>query len=164
MDDQNPAPPPAPYSPPPPPGSPAPVNDVNTGVLATGCGWGCGLGCLQLALLTALAVAAGVQTARNSGGLGFIMCVGLVGSVATDVAVGYFTAKAAREKGVAPNAHVIILGIIFMVMGLYGFIDPQKAKLPEDTRSLSMLLTLVSWIATIPLMLWGASLAENEEQ
>lgn len=142
--------------------TPTPSSDVDAGVLATGCGWSCGLGCLLAVVIFLLVAIAGAEAVRR-GNLGFVMFVGSFGGAAIHVAVGYFTARAALEKQAQPNIHVIILGVILMVIGIYGFIAPQKDQLPQQMKALSTLLSMIGWVATIPLMLWGASLAQNDE-
>ena len=146
------------------PSTPAtpPGNDVDAGVLATGCGWSCGLGCLLVLVIFALVALAGAEAVRR-GNLGFVMIIGALGGAAIHVAVGYFTARAAREKGAQPNIHVIILGVILMVVGLYSFVAPQKQQLPQQIQALAKALSILGWIATIPLMLCGASLAQQDE-
>lgn len=141
---------------------PVPSGDVDAGVLATGCGWSCGLGCMLAVVIMLLVTLAGADAVRR-GDLGFVLLLGSLGGAAINAAVGYFTARAAREKGVAPNIHVIILGIIFMVLGLYSVLGPQKNQLPPQQQPLYTLLSLLGWFAVIPVMLWGASLSAKED-
>lgn len=89
------------------------------------------------------------------------LLLSFVGGAALSIFVGYQTAKAAIAKGVAPNLHVIILGVIFMVIGLLNFVTPNHS-VGSDLTPFFALMKIMSWIATLPLMLFGANLARQE--
>lgn len=133
-----------------------PKNDVNLNVLGTGCATSCGTGCAALLILIIVTAIIGVQVARQGSGLvmlGFLL--GMVGNLI----VGYVTARAARQAGAAVNSHVLIIGGLSMILGLYGLLSPQKGAnaLSIPTQGVAQLFGIIGWILTIPLMLLGAS-------
>lgn len=132
-----------------------PQNDVNLNVLGTGCMTSCGVGCVSLLLIMLIVSAAGVRAMQENAGVIFIgFLLGLVGHLI----VGYVTAGAARSANAAVNFHVLIVGGLSMLLALAGMVMPQKnTMLTSGQQGIVHLLGLISWLLTIPLMLWGAS-------
>lgn len=138
----------------------SPPNDVNVSVLGAGCATSCVGGCLSGVVLGAIAMAMGVQAIRQGSGLPFL---GFLAGLVIHLAVGYFTGKAAREHKVAVNFHVIIVGVISMIIGLISFVTPERTGiLSTQAKALTQALGIISWMLTIPLMLWGASWSDDD--
>lgn len=133
-------------------------NDVDAGVVATGCATGCGSGCLLLIVLSMVVASMGVAQATRSG---LPNLLGFVGGLLCDVIVGYVVGRAARAKSKPVNLHVFIVGGLTMIVGLLNFVNPQLIKASQQ-NSLAILLGMISFILTIPLMLWGAELGKEE--
>lgn len=137
-------------------------SDVDIEVVGTGCGYSCGFSCLLILVVGLIGGIAGAAAVGRI--IGFIAFFGFLAGLAIDVAVGYFTAKAARTKGVAVNLHIFIVGGLIMLLGVLSFAMPQTNKLmPRDTQALRQLLSILSWLSTIPLMLYGASLHADDQ-
>lgn len=134
--------------------------DVDLNVLGTGCVASCGTGCLAAILILILALILGAQAVRNTPAL--IILGFFVGCVVV-LATGYFIARAAQARNVAVNFHVIIYGIVLMVIDLLGFIT--TANKPYFSGQMLVIFQsthILRWMLTIPLMLWGASWAKEE--
>jgi hypothetical protein len=145
--------------PPPEPPSPPPSNDVNLNVMGSGCLASCSTGCLMILIFVLIGGAMGVQAMRHSGGLVFF---GFFAGLLTNLIVGYKIGQSARKHNAPVNFHVIIFGVILMVIGLAGWITPNKQPLSNQMQALVQFVRLVGWILTIPVMLLGASWAEEE--
>jgi len=136
-------------------------SDVNLSVLGTGCAASCGLGCGVGLLMLCLVLIIGVRAATSSAA--FVIFGFLLGSV-TRIALGYIIARAALSRGATVNFHVIIFGIIEMVIALFAWVIPQKnIQLATNLAGIILLIRVVAWLLTIPLMLLGASWAKEEE-
>lgn len=137
-----------------------PKNDVNLNVMGTGCGASCGTGCAAVVVVTALTIAIGVQAARQSPALPLL---GFLIGLLSHLAIGYFTARAARAHKVAVNFHVMVFGAFVMLLGLLSWVLPDRSNvLSKEVQSLAQLLRVVSWVLTIPAMLLGASWSAEE--
>ena len=133
--------------------------DIDVGALRNGCLTGCGSGCVTAVVILVLFIAAGMDMTHMTTAEvpGWIKFVGFLLGLGTYVAVGYVTALSAPH---APRIHIVILGLIFMVIGLLGFVLSSRAGQPQDAGAFSG--QLISWLLTIPMMLLGARWAMSQ--
>lgn len=137
-----------------------PSNDINVNVLGTGCLASFGLACLVALVMICLVLAMGIRAAASSTAL--VIFGALLGTT-TRIAVGYIIARAAIARSAAVNFHIIVFGIILMVIGLIGWVIPQKnIQLSGDVAMLTLMLRVIGWLLIIPLLLLGASWAKAE--
>lgn len=138
-----------------------PKSDVNIEVVGTGCAYSCGFGCLVVLVALGVGAMAGATISRIAGPLAFFA---FLAGLASHVGVGYFTARAAREKGVALNLHIFVVGGLIMLIGVFGLVMRRpNTVIPAQTQALQQLLGIVSWLSVIPLMLLGASFYASDE-
>jgi hypothetical protein len=132
--------------------------DVDVEVVATGCGTSCATGCLTVLLITIFVMLVGAPAATRS--LGFITLLGFFLNVASHVAVGYFTARAARWKNLPVNLHIFIVGGLVMVFS----IASSLFQLRNPDTGQKVAIGILSSLLVIPLMLWGASLYSKDSE
>ena len=133
--------------------------DVDVAALGTGCLTGCGTGCVTTAAVLGLAVAAGVDFVRVTPDTipGWLRFVGFLLGLASYVVIGYFTARAAPD---APHFHALLIGIIFMLIGVLAFVLPAGRYSGQGGPDFWL---IVSWLLTIPMTLWGARIWEHAD-
>jgi len=106
----------------------------------------------------------GVQAVRHGYGLSL---VGFPLGMVSHLVVGYVTAQVARDKDATVNTHVLILGSIIMIIGLFGLLTSEKNAtafgIQVQVQAVNQLLGILNWMLTIPLMLLGASWSADDK-
>lgn len=128
--------------------------DIEIGALGSGCLAGCGSGCASFVIILILVSISGANIARLTPGTvpDWVKFAGFLLGIATHMVMGYATARAASNR---PVFHALILGIVSMLIGLFGVLSPSRASLNAGAQ----FGTLVSWLLTIPMVLVGANIA-----
>lgn len=139
--------------------------DVDAGTIATGCGAGFGLGCLQLILTVLILIVSGVKIAAIVPGQppqipGAITFVSFLMGAATNVAIGYITARKAPR---AKMLHVLIVGGLALLIGVASIVL-SPALAPNRNNP----WTLINFLLAIPLNMlggqWGIAAGQNETE
>lgn len=136
-------------------------NDVDLGVVATGCGTGCGVGCGLTLILLVLAIAMGSAAAQN---LGFLQFIGFVGGQVGNLIIGYAVAHKARKARKPVNLHIFVVGGLWMLVGLMCLVIPETGR--PQTQYMHGIVgigSILSFLLMIPVMLVGASWCPSEE-
>lgn len=114
-----------------------------------------GSSCLGVILIMIILSGAGVELAHLTPDTtpGWVKAFGFVSGLGSEVLAGYVTARCARQ---AKKLHALIQGIVGMVVGVLVFVLP--------THNPSGLSYVIAWLLSIPLTLWGGSLAVAQEE
>ncbi len=134
-------------------------NDIEIGALGNGCLAGCGSGCASFVLVLIPVAMSGVNMAHLTPDAvpDWVKFVGFLTGLATHVIIGYATARSASQR---PVFHAMILGIVAMLIGLFGILSPSRATLDLGVQ----LGGLISWLLTIPMVLVGANISIRQNE
>ncbi len=130
--------------------------DVELNALGAGCLASCGTSCLGIIVTFVFIAASGIQLARVTpdsipGGVKF---VGFLFGLASNVFVGFIVARAAKQ---GKMFHALMWGALSMLFGVLVFVLPSSKQVVSA-------LAPFGWLLTLPMVLWGAKLAIDQEE
>ena len=134
-------------------------SDIEIGALGNGCLAGCGSGCVSMIIIMILVAMSGIDMSHLTPESvpAWVKFFGFLLGLATHVVIGYVTARSASHR---PIFHAMILGVVAMVIGLLGIMAPSRTGMDSGVQFGAG----VSWLLTIPMVLWGANIAVQKNE